>query len=87
MQCCVSYIHQLTWRPCDIQLVTGTSLKPELGSCNTGKNCMIVTKIPEVVCDRSDAVPRLSYASVEGIFVELVGASPVRRAASDVKNR
>ena len=37
--------------------------------------------------DRSDAVPRLSYASVEGIFVELVGASPVRRAASDVRNR
>lgn len=36
---------------------------------------------------RSDAVPRLSYASVEGIFVELVGASPVRRAASDVKHR
>jgi len=32
-------------------------------------------------------VPRLSYASVEGIFVELVGASPVRRAANDVKYR
>ena len=39
------------------------------------------------MCNRSDAVPRLSYASVEGIFVELVGASPVRRAANDVKNR
>ncbi|KAA6423739.1 MAG: hypothetical protein FRX49_06310, partial [Trebouxia sp. A1-2] len=36
---------------------------------------------------RSDAVPRLSYASVEGIFVELVDASPVRRAANDVKYR
>ncbi|KAL0036871.1 hypothetical protein WJX77_003190 [Trebouxia sp. C0004] len=36
---------------------------------------------------RSDAVPRLSYASVEGVFVELVGASPVRRAANDVKYR
>ena len=32
-------------------------------------------------------MPRLSYASVEGIFVELVGASPVRRAANDVKYR
>ena len=39
------------------------------------------------LCCRSDAVPRLSYASVEGIFVELVGASPVRRAANDVKHR
>ena len=39
------------------------------------------------MCCRSDAVPRLSYASVEGIFVELVGASPVRRAANDVKTR
>ena len=38
------------------------------------------------VC-RSDVVPRLSYASVEGIFMELVSASPVRRAANDVKNR
>ena len=36
---------------------------------------------------RSDVVPRLSYASVEGIFMELVSASPVRRAANDVKNR
>lgn len=36
---------------------------------------------------RSDVVPRLSYASVEGIFMELVSASPVRRAANDVKSR
>lgn len=33
---------------------------------------------------RSDAVPRLSYSSVEGIFVELVNASPVRKAMQDV---
>ena len=28
---------------------------------------------------RSDFVPRLTYASVEGMFLELVDASPVRR--------
>ena len=33
---------------------------------------------------RCDAVPRLSYSSVEGIFVELVNASPVRKAMQDV---
>ncbi len=31
---------------------------------------------------RSDFVPRLTYASVEGMFLELVDASPVRRHAS-----
>ena len=38
---------------------------------------------PHPVC-RCDAVPRLSYSSVEGIFVELVNASPVRKAMQDV---
>ena len=83
----VSYSHQLAWKPCVIQGLAGTSAKPVLGSCNTCEKCMIVAELPGLMCDRSDAVPRLSYASVEGIFVELVRASPVRRAASDVKNR
>ena len=36
---------------------------------------------------RCDAVPRLSYPSVEGIFVELVNASPVRKAMQDVSRK
>lgn len=31
---------------------------------------------------RADVVPRLSYASVEGAFLDLVNSSPVRNAAT-----
>lgn len=53
-------------------------------ACNTGPawRTLVVFKAPLV--RRSDAVPRLSYSSVEGIFVELVNASPVRKAMQDV---
>ena len=46
---------------------------------------LVVFKAPLV--RRSDAVPRLSYSSVEGIFVELVNASPVRKAMQDVSRK
>ena len=32
-------------------------------------------------------MPSISYASVEGIFLDLVSASPMRRAAKDIGRR
>ena len=56
---------------------------------------LLVTPLCDVTCQssrhaalrlwqlrRSDFVPRLTYASVEGMFLELVDASPVRRHVS-----
>ena len=33
---------------------------------------------------RTDVVPSISYHSVEGIFLDLVSASPMRRAAKGI---
>lgn len=36
---------------------------------------------------RADVVPRLSYASVEGAFLDLVNSSPVRNAAASLSRK
>lgn len=43
-------------------------------------NCGI--QLEKFHCCRSDFVPRLTYAGVEGVFLELVDCSPVRRCTT-----